>query len=95
MHWLTRKMFLNDNAIFNKIYYPAMKGTCESSICVGLRAGDLLTLMTLIKSQIDRDIKLRLLDGEYLYINGLNFDTTDLSKNLSRVDYPEELPFDL
>ncbi len=81
--------------IFEKFYYPVMKGTCESSICVGLRAGDLLTLMTLIKSQIDRNISLKLLDGEYLFINGLNFDTTNLSKNLSRVEYPEELPFDL
>ncbi|MBP9682856.1 MAG: hypothetical protein KBD76_15760 [Bacteriovorax sp.] len=95
MEWLNRYVFENIKDIYKTLYYPVIKGKCESTICVGLRSADLLTLMSLIEDQIDRDINLKLLDGNYLKLKGLDLYVFDLSKNLSRVDYPEELPFDL
>ena len=84
--------------LYNGAYraaYPAVKGKCRSSICIGLRTGDLVNLLTQIQTKIDRTITMRLASGETLTLNSAGERTGEIQQMLARVDYPETLPFDI
>ena len=81
--------------VFQKAAYKKMKGECRTSICMGLKASDLTGLLTLLKTNIDKNISLRLADGNAVTLEGLKLDTAFALKIMARVDYPEQLPFDL
>lgn len=84
-----------DNRVYNEINYPLYKGSCKTKMCVGLRTGDYSNLAAMINKMLDRDIKLKLVDGTLLEINRLNKYLYYDFINLTRYDYPEELPFSL
>jgi hypothetical protein len=81
--------------VFQEAIYPTFKGSCVSTICLGLRASDQASLLTLVKTNLDRNIKLKLADGNVLTLVGLNLPIEKTLSLLSRVDYPVNLPFDL
>jgi hypothetical protein len=83
------------NDFYSKKLYSAIKGSCKSTICLGLRSGDLINLVVMINKLIDRDITLKLADGSRVYLKALNQNVSLISSLLARVDYPEELPFDI
>lgn len=84
-----------EQVLYQKLMYSEIKGTCKSSICLGLRAGEFSTLLGSVKTLIDRDMKLTLASGVEFQIKGLNKDISLISSLLNRVDYPEVLPFDI
>lgn len=75
--------------------YPAIKGSCRSSICVGLRSGDMVNLLTQISTKLDRSISMKLASGEQVVLKGSRTDLTKIQGMLARTDYPETLPFDI
>ncbi len=81
--------------LYNKILYPYLKGSCQSSICVSLRVADISTLLTMIKSHIDRELVFRLADSRYVSIDALNPNTETFSNFIKTTSYPEPLPFEL
>ena len=85
---------LEDSA-YQKLLYPTIKGTCQSSICLGLRAGEFSTLLGSVKTLIDRDMTLTLASGVKLEIKSLNHNIKMISSMLNSVAYPETLPFDI
>lgn len=80
---------------FQEEVYPTFKGSCQSVICLGLRASDQSTLLSLLKKNIDRFIVMELADGNKLAIGNLNLDVEDKLAYFSMVDYPVQLPFDI
>jgi len=94
--WYQTDLGLQANLeLYNKILYPYLKGSCQSSICVSLRVADISTLLTMIKSHIDRELAFRLADDRYVSIAGLNPNTETFSKFIETTNYPEPLPFEL
>jgi hypothetical protein len=81
--------------VFQEAIYPTFKGSCKSTICLGLRASDQVTLLVLVKDLIDRNIQMKLSDGQLLSLKGANVFVGTALDHLSMVDYPVELPFDL
>lgn len=78
-----------------KSLYPSLKGQCRSSICIGLRTGDLVNLLTQISTKLDRNIEMRLSSGETVTLTGKRSDLSLIQSMLARTDYPETLPFDI
>lgn len=83
-----------NSQLYPKVY-PAIKGKCRSSICLGLRSGDLVNLLTQVKTKIDRNISMKLASGQQVVLVGSNADLKLIQSLLVRTDYPETLPFDL
>lgn len=76
-------------------FYPTIKGSCKSAICVGLKTGDYSDLSGMIQKLLDRKIEMKLGDGFVLTLENLNLDLSLAQGILSNVNYPEELPFDI
>lgn len=81
--------------MYKKVVYQKIKGSCVSSICVGLKSAEYTNLLIMIRKLIDRDINLKLADGNTLSIESFDNYIDDSLSLLSRVDYPEDLPFDI
>lgn len=80
---------------FQKEVFATFKGSCKSQICLGLRASDQASLLSLVKSNLDRTITMKLADGNTLSLRAMNLDVKETSSYLAMVDYPVELPFDI
>jgi len=81
--------------LYDNVFYPSFKGSCKSISCIGLRTGDYSNLVSMIKKLLDRDMDLTLADGTKLKIKGLDQRIDNILHELSRINYPENLPFDL
>lgn len=85
------------NSIFKNTYYPIFKEGCESQICLGLKAGDYSLFLTLVKTNIDRNINFKLLDGKVIHLASQNLNIDLTAQMISNVNYPKsafDLPFD-
>lgn len=90
-----KRMTTLQNSVFQRFFYPELRKSCQSMICLGLLSADHTALLTLIKTNLDRTIKMTLADGNEVQLMSLQRDISLQMSQLARVDYPEELPFDL
>jgi len=81
-----------------KVYYPTIKGSCRSEICLGLRVGDLITFIKFFQISLNKDMTFKLLDGSTFKLEAIMEVKNDnyfdyLIWQLSQTNYPEKLPF--
>lgn len=83
---------------YAKYFYPTVAQGCRSSICLGMRAGDLIFALSLLNSTINvnRTIQLAVTpkSNRSIGFNNVPFSAAWAVKMLARVDYPVSLPFD-
>jgi hypothetical protein len=71
--------------------------SCQSRACLDLINGDLIYALNTIKGTLDKDIVIKLADGQTITLPTLGINTASINEVLSSTNYPAEaaeLPFD-
>jgi len=87
---------LTNDVDYATSFYPFISSGCNSQICLGMRAGDLVFALGLIQTTINRQITVRLTGthNRTLELPPVELDLNWVSSMLSKTSYPVELPFD-
>lgn len=78
--------FLAKEAIFQKLVYPEIKGSCQTEDCVLLRTGDYMTLLKSLDKNINISLDFGLKKGYYNFRSDFKINPpSDLSSRCSEL----------
>lgn len=81
--------------IYNQYFFPIISKGCQSEICLGMRSGDLIFVLQLMKSTLNRELNFQVASKTHsIQFQSLNFKTDEMIEYLSNPIYPVKLPYD-
>ncbi|MFK8137223.1 MAG: hypothetical protein AB8E15_02580 [Bdellovibrionales bacterium] len=93
-HYLKNKFPESFYKDFNNEIFDKISLSCESQLCVGLRAADLAFFIDMVRQNIDRPIHFSIRGGRGISLQPLRLNTSIISVFLKELNYPISLPLE-